>query len=233
LTLVRKKLARQVRAVDPREREPVTAIVGHAQVPPLRGNIVRFLYLAVFSSFALAASSMENSVDKSQYAGQEQRSIKSLSKSDVEELRNGRGWGLAKAAELNGMPGPKHILELKNEIALTKVQEQAVEALFAEMKRDAIRLGGKLLELEKALDDSFAAATVTQSSLAELLGRIAVVRGDLRYVHLAAHLRTPNILTLEQVETYNRLRGYDSNDPCRKVPQGHDTQMWRRHNGCE
>ena len=55
---------------------------------------------------------------KSKYVGQEKREIKSLSESDIEELKNGGGWGLAKAAELNGVPGPVHLLEMKKEIGL-------------------------------------------------------------------------------------------------------------------
>jgi hypothetical protein len=49
----------------------------------------------------------------SPYAGQETRRIKSLSEQDIDELRQGRGWGLAKAAELNGLPGPAHLLEMR------------------------------------------------------------------------------------------------------------------------
>jgi hypothetical protein len=47
------------------------------------------------------------------YAGQDARDIKSLSAEDIAELRRGGGWGFAKSAELNGMPGPAHLLELK------------------------------------------------------------------------------------------------------------------------
>ena len=47
------------------------------------------------------------------YAGLEARAIKSLSAADVQELRRGGGWGLALPAELNGVPGPAHLLELK------------------------------------------------------------------------------------------------------------------------
>jgi hypothetical protein len=46
------------------------------------------------------------------------RAIKSLSDNDINELRRGGGWGLALAAELNGMPGPAHLLELKDKIPL-------------------------------------------------------------------------------------------------------------------
>lgn len=41
-----------------------------------------------------------------------------------------------------------------------------------------------------------------------LLSEIAIVRGDRRFVHLATHLGTPEILTPGQIKTYNRLRGY-------------------------
>ncbi len=50
------------------------------------------------------------------YSGQEKRIIKSLSPDDMAELRREGGWGLAKAAELNGVPGPVHLLEMKEAI---------------------------------------------------------------------------------------------------------------------
>jgi hypothetical protein len=42
------------------------------------------------------------------YAGQQTRAIKALSSQEEQDLRLGRGMGLAKAAELNGYPGPMH-----------------------------------------------------------------------------------------------------------------------------
>ncbi|HAA91518.1 MAG TPA: hypothetical protein DCE33_03675 [Rhodospirillaceae bacterium] len=52
----------------------------------------------------------------SKYASQEQRAIKSLSADDVAELQRGVGWGLATAAELNSVPPPIHLLELKEKM---------------------------------------------------------------------------------------------------------------------
>ena len=46
------------------------------------------------------------------YAGQQARSIKSLSDDEIAALRKGEGMGMAKAAELNGYPGPAHVLQL-------------------------------------------------------------------------------------------------------------------------
>ena len=145
---------------------------------------------------------------KSKYAGEEKRAIKSLSEADIEELENGKGWGLAKAAELNGMPGPAHVLEMKDEIALSTSQVGAIEDLYKKMKQEAIPLGLELIELERALNNRFANKTITFELLGVLLESIAQVHKKLRYVHLSAHLKTPNILTPEQIALYNKLRGY-------------------------
>ncbi len=55
----------------------------------------------------------------SKYIGQENRKIKSLSSEDIESLETGTGdafGGLAKLAELNGYPGPRHVLDLGKEV---------------------------------------------------------------------------------------------------------------------
>jgi len=65
-------------------------------------------FAIVLSSFALAKETSITHDHVSKYAGEENRAIKSLSESDIEELLSGSGWGLAKAAELNGVPGPAH-----------------------------------------------------------------------------------------------------------------------------
>ncbi len=77
----------------------------------------------------------------SKYAGEESRKIKSLSDSDIDDLLNGRGWGLAKAAELNGVPGPKHLLEMSSEIDLSPEQISAINAVWADMNTKAKALG--------------------------------------------------------------------------------------------
>jgi hypothetical protein len=81
----------------------------------------------------------------SAYAGQESRSIKSLSDDEINGLLAGSGMGLAKAAELNGYPGPAHVLELASELDLTQVQRTATQALFASMQSKAAKLGAALV----------------------------------------------------------------------------------------
>jgi len=147
------------------------------------------------------------------YAGQQTRAIKSLSAQDVDDLNNGRGWGLAKAAELNGVPGPTHLLEMKDKIGLSGEQTATIEKLFAEMKNAAVPLGKRLIELERSLNAAFAANNLDEKRLRVMLGEIGKVRTELRFVHLATHLKTPPVLTAHQIKTYNRLRGYDGAAP--------------------
>jgi Spy/CpxP family protein refolding chaperone len=194
---------------------------------------MRILYAILISALIPVSSfSASEPSYKSKYVGQERREIKSLSESDIEELKNGGGWGLAKAAELNGVPGPAHLLEMKKEIDLNPQQIERIEILYQKMKKQAIPLGLKLIELERKLNDHFANGMITEKLLHELLEQIAQVQKRLRYVHLSTHLKTPDILTAEQIDLYNKLRGYSSDDPCKNIPEGHDPEMWKRHHNC-
>ena len=148
----------------------------------------------------------------SPYLGQEWRAIKTLSDRDIEDLLQGRGWGLAKAAELNGLPGPKHLLEMKSDIGLSPEQVGEIETIYAEMRDQAIPLGRRLVALEGALNQAFARRDLDRTRLKTRLDEIGQVRADLRYVHLAAHLRTPRLLSRHQMAAYNRLRGYDGSE---------------------
>ena len=168
----------------------------------------------------------------SKYKGQESREIKSLSREDINELQNGKGWGLAKAAELNGMPGPIHLLEMKEEIKLSDEQVSQIEQLYGKMKKEAIPLGLELIALEKKLNNAFADRTIDEKGLKSLLEQIANTYMALRYVHLSVHLKTPTILTPSQIEAYNKLRGYFVDDPCKDIPKGHDPEMWKKHHAC-
>ncbi len=200
----------------------------------MKSSFVILSIAAVLAGTALAgASETDHSSHVSPYAGEEARTIKSLSAADVDDLLNGRGWGLAKAAELNGMPGPAHILEMREDIALTPDQAERIETIRQAMQAEAIRVGARLVDLERDLDTAFASGDVDAETLRAMIAEIEAVRGELRYVHLVAHLETPDILTPHQVATYNRLRGYGADDPCANLPAGHDAEMWRKHNGCE
>jgi hypothetical protein len=167
----------------------------------------------------------------SPYAGFETREIKSLSDNDIDELRRGDGWGLALAAELNGIPGPAHLLELRDEIPLSADQITAIEAIFSEMQTEAVEAGARLIEAEKAIEAEFRAGGLDNARLRSLIVEAEAARSELRFIHLSRHLSTPPLLGADQITRYNTLRGYGS-DPCVNVPEGHNAEMWRRHNNC-
>ena len=74
------------------------------------------------------------------YGGMQTRPIKALSEQQVADLGAGRGMGLALAAELNGYPGPSHVLELADRLDLTADQRASVQRLFDSMKMEACLL---------------------------------------------------------------------------------------------
>jgi len=193
----------------------------------------RFAFLMLFlPTFAFAQNHSGNHGSApSDYAGQETRLIKSLSADDLEEIARGGGWGLARAAELNGVPGPTHLLELADEIGLTDQQREDIEAIRQQMQADAITAGERFVAAEQALDAAFQQGAPDADMLERLVAEAGQARSALRLVHLNAHLLTLPLLTDAQVSRYSVLRGY-SDDPCASVPDGHDPDMWRSHNGC-
>lgn len=146
---------------------------------------------------------------ESPYAGQENRAIKALSPADVQSYLAGKGMGFAKAAELNGYPGPAHVLALGDALSLSAEQRKHTEALFETMESKAVALGRSLIEKERQLDLAFAEKSVTRDSLQQTLQEIALLQAQLRQAHLEAHLEQVSILTPAQISAYNTLRGYD------------------------
>ena len=190
-----------------------------------------FLLTLSLALVAAAAGAQEHA--RSPYAGLETRPVKSLSETDIDELRRGAGWGLALPAELNGVPGPAHLLELKDEIGLLDEQVAAIEAIYEEMKAEAIPAGERFIATEEAIEAAFVSGDIDAGRLRALIEESAAARAALRFVHLSRHLQTPPLLTADQIARYNDLRGYDAANPCAAVPEGHDAAMWRRHNGCD
>jgi len=142
------------------------------------------------------------------YAGMQTRPIKALSEQQVADLQAGRGMGLALAAELNGYPGPAHVLELADKLDLSADQRAKVQQLFASMKQEALLLGSKLIEQETELDRQFAGHAITPVSLKSATAAIAITQGELRETHLKYHLSTVALLTASQRQRYSELRGY-------------------------
>lgn len=189
------------------------------------------LLLALAICMPLSTLAQDSHRASMPYAGMQNRAIKSLSDTDIKELRRGGGWGLALAAELNGMPGPAHLLELKDQIPLTQDQVAKTQALFDDMRKVSIPAGERLIAAEAALEAAFASGVVDETSLRRLLAESESARTELRFIHLSQHYKTVQFLKPEQIKRYNILRGY-AEDPCKNIPAGHNPEMYRRHMGC-
>ena len=144
----------------------------------------------------------------SPYAGMEMRPVKALSDQQIADLKAGRGMGLALAAELNGYPGPAHVLELADALALSDGQRARTKALFDEMKAEAIPIGERIIADETALDRLFSERRVTTASLDDTIARIGAEQAELRAAHLRYHLAMAALLSPSQVARYRELRGY-------------------------
>ena len=168
--------------------------------------------VALTFSLLLAAGSAAwaTGLAEQPYAGEQTRQIKTLSDQDIDDLLAGRGWGLAKPAELNGYPGPAHVLELADKLGLNEQQLAAVRAIFERMRTDARGLGAAYVEAERRIEKAFAGNAIDEQELETLLGEAEDLRARLRQVHLAAHIETKPVLSRHQRMRYDALRGYDS-----------------------
>jgi hypothetical protein len=144
------------------------------------------------------------------YAGMDARSIKTLSEQQVDDLRAGRGMGLALAAELNGYPGPSHAIELSASLQLSSDQVAKLGDAVAAMKAETIPIGELLISQERDLNEEFASQRITPASLQAAVEAIGATQAVLRGAHLKYHLSTAAILTPEQIRRYAELRGYGS-----------------------
>ena len=165
----------------------------------------------LFVSIALALTAGPSSAQHPQpYSGMQTRPLKALSDEQLADLKAGRGMGLALAAELNGYPGPSHVLELQKELGLSDAQRARTQQLFDAMKAETVPLGLRLIAAETDLDQQFAKHAITPVGLDAATETIGAAQAKLRAAHLKYHLSMLDVLTPDQVRRYNELRGYGS-----------------------
>jgi Heavy-metal resistance len=144
-----------------------------------------------------------------------------LGADEVAELLEGHGMGQARVAEVQGYPGPRHVLEAwgAGKFPLSSEQATRVQEIARDMAGEARRLGGLVVEAERELALAFRNGAIDAMGLGARVDRIAALRGDLRAVHLRAHLETRAVLDPTQIARYAELRGYA---PSRGTPpHGH------------
>jgi Spy/CpxP family protein refolding chaperone len=138
-------------------------------------------------------------------AGPHQR-VEAYLKEFEQVVADGRGFGLAFAADQNGYPGPVHVLELKDQLELTPAQEARMKTLFDAMLAEARVKAGRLAAAEARLRRVFAGGAAEASTVRAAVAAAETARADVRLVHLLAHLETREALTESQRRTYHQLR---------------------------
>lgn len=176
----------------------------------MRQTICLLLLSLAFTCVASAQVKTPPSLPPHGYAGEERRELKSLSSEEVEQLLQGHGMGLAKAAELNHYPGPRHVLDLAAQLELTAEQGAGAEAAFKKMRVKAILHGNMIVKLERELDALFAKGEIEETRMREITAEIGQSQGLLRAAHLAAHLEMRRLLSPAQIKKYDALRGYSN-----------------------
>ena len=150
----------------------------------------------------------EHHLSQSPYTTRTTLPVKALTSDTIDAYQNGTGNGMAIAAELNGYPGPRHVLDLAAKLDLSNEQKTAVQRIYDDMHAAAVPLGVQIIDAEKALDALFANGNASDREVARLTTDIATLQGHLRSTHLTAHLATKAVLTPQQIQAYNRERGY-------------------------
>jgi Spy/CpxP family protein refolding chaperone len=164
---------------------------------------------ALFTLSMLVANAA-NAGEPSSYAGWQGRSIKALSAEQSDDLRSGRGMSLALPAELNGYPGPRHVLDLADELDLTADQRAKTQQLFDAMQAEAIALGEQVIAGEAALDELFASGRASDAEILAAAVEAGGLQGALRGHHLRYHVAMREFLSPHQLMRYQELRGYAS-----------------------
>ena len=121
-------------------------------------------------------------------------------------IGEGRGFGMAFAADQQGYPGPLHVLELKDRLKLTPEQETRAQTLLAAMFAESRPKSERLLEAERKLGSLFGEGRADEASMRAAVAEVERARSDVRLVHLMFHLKTRDLLTDEQRRLYHEAR---------------------------
>ena len=123
-----------------------------------------------------------------------------------ENVRDGRGFGMAFVADQQGYPGPLHVLELKDRLRLSRDQEAKAEALLAAMFAESRPKSARLLNAEARLRQLFAAGRPDEATVRKAVGEVETARAEVRLVHLMFHMKMRDALTDEQRRVYQEAR---------------------------
>jgi len=168
---------------------------------------MRYVMLGVVVGIAITTAAAASAQHGHGGAGAEGHQMAQACATEFEKVvGEGRGFGLAFAADQNGYPGPMHVLELRDRLKLTADQEakarDLMHAMFAESRPKSVRL----LEAEARLRRLFAERVADDAAVRAAVAEVERARSEVRLVHLLAHLKTRDLLSEDQRRLYHEAR---------------------------
>jgi Spy/CpxP family protein refolding chaperone len=133
--------------------------------------------------------------------------LSGISESEKEALLTGSGLGAGMIAMMNGYPGPKHVLEMGDELELSAEQREEIGTIFAERKASFVKMGQELVEKDEELTAMFESGSVDTEEVEKKAREIGDLQGKLRAGHLNAHVLTWEALTPAQREKLASMQG--------------------------
>jgi Spy/CpxP family protein refolding chaperone len=94
------------------------------------------------------------------------------------------------------------------QLSLSHEQSARIQEISRAMAREAQRLGALVLDAERSLGSLFQNGGIDPATVRARVEQIAALRGELRVVHLRAHLETRALLDPQQLARYAEVRGY-------------------------
>ena len=91
---------------------------------------------------------------------------------DKEQLLRGEVQGEAFVAEINSFPSPRKILDLKDELNLTKDQLRKLDEMLKNLPISATMKGQDIIEAEEGLNSMFESGNINEKTLRAKLERI-------------------------------------------------------------
>ena len=172
---------------------------------------MRRVMVGVIAAVGLAGLTAGTTVTRAQHAhggaGAQGHQVAQTCASEFEKVvGEGRGFGLAFAADQNGYPGPMHVLELKDRLTLTADQEAKARELMHTMFTESRPKSARLLEAEAKLRRLFAERVADEAAVRAAVAEVERARTEVRLVHLLTHLTTRDLLTEDQRRIYHEAR---------------------------
>ena len=130
-----------------------------------------------------------------------------VSAQEKEALLKGAGLGAGMIAMMNGYPGPKHVLEMGDELELTAAQRESIGTIYGKVKAESVKYGTELVEKDEELAALFASGSVSTDKVEKLSRDIGELQGRVRAEHLNAHVETFDALTPAQREMLAEMQG--------------------------